>query len=61
VFTWSLDGKKEEKYWTKAIWYLIMGFLAMGIAGPLGICTAIYLWLVTLAFVALQFLAAKSF
>jgi len=42
------------KYWTRGVWYLIMAFFAFGIAGALGIATAIFLWLVAIFMFAMH-------
>jgi hypothetical protein len=35
-------------YWSRAIWYIIMGFFCLGLAGALGIASAIIVWVVAI-------------
>eukprot|EP01125_Pyxidicula_operculata_P003077 TRINITY_DN1328_c0_g2_i1.p2 TRINITY_DN1328_c0_g2~~TRINITY_DN1328_c0_g2_i1.p2 ORF type:complete len:146 (+),score=15.09 TRINITY_DN1328_c0_g2_i1:23-460(+) len=47
-------------YWTKGLWYLVMGFFAIGVAGILGIVTGFYLWLICILMFVMFFLTRSS-
>jgi len=44
------------RYWTRAIWYVVMAFLALGVAGAMGLATAICCWLLAAILLLIELL-----
>jgi len=48
------------KFWTRGVWYTVMGFFALGISGALGIATGFYLFFVAIFMFILQCLTHSA-
>jgi len=45
-----------SRYWTRAIWYVLVGFLALGVAGVMGVTSAICCWILATFLLILELL-----
>mmetsp|Transcript_9012 Transcript_9012/g.9995 ORF Transcript_9012/g.9995 Transcript_9012/m.9995 type:complete len:147 (+) Transcript_9012:137-577(+) len=44
------------KWWTRTVWYVLIGFLCVGLAGLVGIVSAFLCWVLALIFLILEFI-----
>jgi len=48
------------RYWTRAVWYLVLGFLALGVAGSFGVASAICCWILSVFLILLEVLVRTN-